>query len=129
VPPLAPPAARAAALPRSAAGASTTRPPGAGGAAPAPQVRQFGVDSSFGAQRRPIWPALVLAESPHMCATIFEEAAMQHVHAGRCEECEQGYYVIGFRAEEPKSMGTFVLYHLEERCAVLPSYSDLLEAD
>ena len=53
---------------------------------------------------------------------------MNHVHAGRCEECERDFYLIVSPNEDPRSLGNFVLYHLEERCEVLPSYQDLLDA-
>jgi hypothetical protein len=53
---------------------------------------------------------------------------MQHVHAGTCAECERDFYAIRFDASDARSLGTLVLYHLDEPCAVLPSYNALLKA-
>lgn len=50
---------------------------------------------------------------------------MQHVHAGTCPECEREYYAIGIRDEDPKSLGTFFLYHVGDACAITPSYDEL----
>lgn len=52
---------------------------------------------------------------------------MQHTPSGTCEECKREMYTFIFQNDDRRSLGTVVLYHLGERCDVLPSYDDLLE--
>lgn len=53
---------------------------------------------------------------------------MEHIHAGSCPECERDFYLHIDPIDEAKNLGNFEMYHLGERCRLLPSYEDVLNA-